>query len=263
MNNLLVYKNWALGFVEEVLNGAEYKPSGVCRHQCWSETMVLQPIIEGLLGLEADVLNNKIFLSPHFPVDWDTVKVERIRMGEHLVDFEMIRTNGKTTFEFTNKNANPVNIEFSPSFPTGTKFDALIDGIKTTVLQYDNHNHSTINISFPLNKSALLEIHHSGGISLLPHVPTPKPGYEPEGFRIIYAELNGDIYSINVQGISGNDYVMKVYIPDGEISSIDNGEIINKEKDIYNIEVVFKKDSSKYVNKTIRLTVRQRTNIRD
>jgi len=35
MNNLLGYQNWGLGFVDEVLNGSEYKPSGVCRHQCW------------------------------------------------------------------------------------------------------------------------------------------------------------------------------------------------------------------------------------
>jgi glycogen debranching enzyme len=67
MNNLNIYKNWGKGFVEEVMNGATYEPSGVCPHQCWSETMVLQPAIEGMLGLIVNDGEKKIVLSPAFP----------------------------------------------------------------------------------------------------------------------------------------------------------------------------------------------------
>ncbi|MCX8010868.1 MAG: GH116 family glycosyl hydrolase, partial [Ignavibacteria bacterium] len=76
MNNLLTYKNWAKGFVPEVLHGAEYRMSGVCPHQCWSQTMVLQPIIEGMLGLKINAFENSISLQPAFPINWDFVKVD-------------------------------------------------------------------------------------------------------------------------------------------------------------------------------------------
>jgi hypothetical protein len=59
MSNLLVYKNWSLGYIEEVLHGTQYKYFGVCRHQAWSETMVLQPAIEGMLGLNPDAMNHR------------------------------------------------------------------------------------------------------------------------------------------------------------------------------------------------------------
>ncbi len=83
MNNLQVYKHWGLGYVEEVLHGLEYKPSGVCHHQCWSETMVLQPIVEGMLGLEPNAVEHEISLSPRFPPQWDDVSVNHI-MGRDI-----------------------------------------------------------------------------------------------------------------------------------------------------------------------------------
>ena len=81
MNNLLIYQHWGLGFVEEVLNGEVYEPSGVCNHQCWSETMVLQPAIEGMLGFRPDAANHRIELSPAFPADWDNVSVRNLKTG--------------------------------------------------------------------------------------------------------------------------------------------------------------------------------------
>ncbi|MDX5419360.1 MAG: hypothetical protein LPK09_09085, partial [Hymenobacteraceae bacterium] len=54
MNNLLLYRHYGLGSAEETLNGAVYKPAGVCYQQGWSETMVLQPVSEGMLGFAPD-----------------------------------------------------------------------------------------------------------------------------------------------------------------------------------------------------------------
>lgn len=253
MNNLLVYKNWALGFVEEVLNGAEYKPSGVCRHQCWSQTMVLQPTIEGMLGLEADALNSRLKLSPHFPADWDSVKVENIKVGYYSVDMKMKRVSGKTIYEFTNSSNYELAIDFSPTFPSGTKFkSAFIDG-KPAVI--DNSGFSTINFSFTLGKSAKIEIEHNGGIAVLPNVVLPKVNSTSDGFRILSDKLNGNNYEVVVQGKSENKNEMKVYAADGKINSVENGKIISREKSIYTIAVEFEKSSSKYVNRTVRMKI--------
>ncbi|MDD4645081.1 MAG: GH116 family glycosyl hydrolase, partial [Bacteroidales bacterium] len=96
MSNLLVYKHWSLGYIEEVLHGTEYKYFGVCRHQAWSETMVLQPAIEGMLGLDPDAMNNTIGISADFPLDWDSASAENIRLGENLFNLKLLRTPEKT-----------------------------------------------------------------------------------------------------------------------------------------------------------------------
>ncbi|OGU61875.1 MAG: hypothetical protein A2V66_10540 [Ignavibacteria bacterium RBG_13_36_8] len=252
LNNLLVYKNWSLGFVEEVLNGAEYKPSGVCPHQCWSETMVLQPIIEGMLGLQTDAINNKLKLSPRLPADWDFINVERIRLGDCSINFKMNRIKGKTIYTFEQTNSQPTTIEFAPYLPAGTKIKKiLIDGSET--LQQSNNE--AINLIFTLNKSLQIEIIHTGGISVLPFVPSPKPEYRSEGFRILNDTLNENVYSIDIQGKSGNSYVMKLFLSDSEIRSISNAEIISHYGLMYEIKVPFDISDEKYLNKTVQIVI--------
>src|SRR5690606_14314629 len=70
VSNLMQYRHWAPGSIEEALNGDVFLPNGVCSHQCCSETMVLQPAIEGMLGLKPDAMANRLTLSPYFPWHW-------------------------------------------------------------------------------------------------------------------------------------------------------------------------------------------------
>ncbi|HOI29342.1 MAG TPA: amylo-alpha-1,6-glucosidase [Melioribacteraceae bacterium] len=235
MNNLLVYKNWQLGSVEEVLHGSEYKPSGVCSHQCWSQTMVLQPAIEGMLGLKVDALNNRIDLAPGIPADWDTLKVERIRIGKNFLNFTMKKEKGKTTYRFSTDTSEPVAVGFRPLFPSGTKFNsALLNDEPEKINLVDGGN---INFSFNLSNLATLELLHEGGISVLPKVIIPKPGSFSEGLRILNERVEEDNYIVTVQGLSGST---------GELEVIrENGKEI--------ISVRFESGSGKYANKEIKL----------
>lgn len=232
MNNLLVYKNWQLGFVEEVLHGAEYKPSGVCSHQCWSQTMILQPTIEGMLGLEIDALNNRIKLSPRFPAVWDSVKVERIRIGNNFVDFTMKRQNGSVSFLFSTNSSRPILVEFNPLFPLGTKFiKAVINNEETAIEQFSNR---TINLLFTLLSSTTIEISCEEGIAALPNIVLPKPNFISEGFRIINESIRGEDYVVEVQGAAGSSNQLKIW-KNGKIEFINvefdggDGKYINKE----------------------------------
>ena len=251
MNNLLVYKNWQLGFVEEVLNGSEYKPSGVCSHQAWSETMVLQPAIEGMLGLKTNMLNNKLTLSPRFPADWNYVKVERIKIGKAIINFEMKREKGKTEFNFTSPSSSSIQIEFKPSFANGTKLnDLFINGKRTSIEQLNN---STIHLSLVLNKLCKIEISHSGGISVLPEIVLPQPNDSSKGFRILSENISGNYYTVEAQGKSGSQNEMSIYCADNKITNVENGKIISSDGSVYKIAVEFEKSSSKYLNKTVKL----------
>jgi glycogen debranching enzyme len=251
MNNLLVYKNWQLGSVEEVLNGSEYKPSGVCSQQAWSETMVIQPAIEGMLGLEVDARKNILKLSPRFPADWDSIKVERIKIGNVCINFEMKRIDGKTNFYFSTNSSNPVNVDFNPSFQFNTKFSSIsINGKEKIIEQVSN---STIHSSFTMRKSTNIELIHTGGISVLPEIVLPGPNDFSKGFRILSDNLIENSYTVEVQGKSGSQYEMKVYCSGDKIAAIDNGKIISFEKSIYTIAVEFERSSSKYMNKTIKM----------
>ncbi|MBA4318116.1 MAG: hypothetical protein C0412_06925, partial [Flavobacterium sp.] len=114
MNNLLVYKNWGLGYIEEVLHGMEYKPAGVCSHQAWSESMALQPLLEGMVGIKPDVLKNELYLSPQIPPHFNKLKVSNILFGNSRIDMSYIAEPGVLKYIFKSNRNGSSNIIFSP-----------------------------------------------------------------------------------------------------------------------------------------------------
>ncbi|MFA3783299.1 amylo-alpha-1,6-glucosidase [Melioribacteraceae bacterium 4301-Me] len=260
MNNLNVYKNWNLGFVEEVLNGEQYLPSGVCSHQCWSETMVLQPILEGMLGLNANALNNKLILSPKLPANWDFINVKNIKLGNHSLNFKMEKTSDKIIYSFEHFGNNNLEIEFIPYLPKGTQIEKiLIGGKEISVKKYFGRQEDFVKLFLNVNKNLYVEIFYSEGISALPIITNPKVGDYSEGFRIISTNYSGNYYSIKVEGKPKSEGTLEIFCPANNISSIINGNLVSVKKNIYNVKVVFDEKQSRYVDKEVKIKLKSVT----
>ena len=248
MNNLQVYDDWALGFVEEVLNGAEYQPSGVCSHQCWSETMVLQPAIEGMLGLKPDATKNFLAFSPDFPANWDRVNIENIRIGGYLLGFEQIRKGNKVRFNFSHQGDSSLKIQFSPRLPSGTQIlEISLDGI---IQKFDPQN---LAVNFEILKTSEIEISFKNGIEVLPFIAHPKPGESPEGSRIIETKFVNGIYEISFEGKSGSSVEFEVYINSSKIKEVINAKLISQDDRIFRFSLDFPETDSKYATKTVKI----------
>ncbi|MCL5029282.1 MAG: GH116 family glycosyl hydrolase [Bacteroidetes bacterium] len=258
MNNLLNYKNWARGYVEEVLNGKVYQPSGVCDHQCWSETMVLQPALEGMLGLNADAFNNELTISPRLPFNWNFINVERIKVGDQSLNFKMKRDAEKTVYNFRQEREKKLAVNFIPTFPLGTTISKiLVNGKETKFNLEDDSQSESIKLHFNIEDKTEIEIFHSGGISVLPVVAHPIPNDSSEGFRILSSRLNGNEYSVKVQGKPKHDEILKIYSPSDQIKSIEGGEKIDYKNQVYSIKVIFPDGKEKYVNKIVGTFLKQ------
>jgi glycogen debranching enzyme len=246
MSNLLVYKNWSLGYIEEVLHGTQYKYFGVCRHQAWSETMVIQPAIEGMLGLKPDAMKNNVIINPDFPLDWDSVTVENIRVGSHVFSMTQVRKAGKTILDFNRKGPaqessddKPFVILFSVNLLKGDILDKMIinNGEKEDISHVGAGIGNTSQVSgmSRLNEKIHVEVYHSGGIGVLPLVHHPAPGDSSVGLKIISDELIGKKYVVKVEGISGSK---------GKIRIMQSGKVMEK-------EFVFPESKEKYVQKDL------------
>jgi glycogen debranching enzyme len=258
MNNLNIYKNWGKGFVEEVMNGASYEPSGVCPHQCWSETMVLQPAIEGMLGINIIPGENKIVLSPHFPAGWDSVSVRNIRIGNSIFDLCMKRTDESYFYTFTPHGTQSINIEFSPTLPAGTKFNSVLkDGNDTPFTSFNDQKRASLLTTLKLIEPCMLQVDYQEGIEVIPEQTDPKPGDRSEGMRIISTRFSGYKYFVDLEGVRKTSRNIEVLIHGQEIEKIENGELKGNEGDIYHIEVTFEPGDSKYLNKTVIIYLKQ------
>jgi glycosidase/glycogen debranching enzyme len=235
MSNLLVYKNWSLGYIEEVLHGTQYKYFGVCRHQAWSETMVLQPAMEGMLGLKPDAMSNTLGMSLNFPFDWDTVSVDNIRLGDNRFSFKMNRTPMATSVAFNNLltssapdlTSSAPHLFLTIPLPKGTEVETVL--LNGQPAPY-KRTAGGIEMEITAAEKSLIELKHAGGISVLPLVHHPEPGDSSTGLKIISDHLIGTKYVVKVEGLSGSS---------GKIRLIKSGKVEAH-------EFIFPKTKEKY-----------------
>ena len=257
MNNLLMYKQWNMGSVEETLDGSKFEPAGVSSQQGWSETMVLQPVSEGMLGIVPDALSNNISLSPQFPWNWNTVKVANINFGTHSIDFEMNRTQKTTTFHFKGDEKQEVTLNFSTSLPLGTKVKKV--AINNTVVPFTVVEKSeSIALKFDpilLKGASLIEIYHNKGIGALPQVNEPQPGDTNKEAKIIKQQLSDEIFDLVIEGLPGKKYQVRV-MSNSKIKKVYNARIIKKEGTVYTLETETPASSQKYATQKISIKVK-------
>ncbi|PKL79291.1 MAG: hypothetical protein CVV25_08590 [Ignavibacteriae bacterium HGW-Ignavibacteriae-4] len=257
LNNLNVYKNWSRGYVEEVLNGSEYIPTGVCNHQCWSETMVIQPAIEGMLGLEVSAIDKEIIIAPKLRPDWDNLSVNNIRIGEDLISFDYKRNNDFIQYNFALEGSGKVKLIFQPSLLPGTDIKKVLlnDEEYSFSLLEDGHTVSLLTAIDKMNP-ANIKIYFENGISVLPLEQIVKPTYKAEGLRIIDSGISGDDYIIKLESLTGKTDKIKVYSNMEIDGRITNANIISKNKNIYELEIKFEESGEKYSTETVRVKIK-------
>ncbi len=81
-----------IGAVTELLSGEFFVPFGrSTSHQLWSSAMVITPLMRGLFGIDVDGLNHTIDVQPHLPADWGGAEVDRLRVGDSVVNLSYTR----------------------------------------------------------------------------------------------------------------------------------------------------------------------------
>lgn len=255
MNNLLIKNNWDLGFVEEVLNGLEYKPSGVCPHQCWSETNALHPGITGMIGWKPNAPKKTVDLKPRFPIHWEKVAVNNLRVGNSTIRFEMDKTIEETFYSLKLVDGEPVTINFSPEIPKGMMItNATLNGKEIKISNIRNRKLLSEQISFKLiNKSEVVFNHH-GGVGIVPITPKPLPGEKSMGNRIIESRYKKNRYFIKFESKSGSKSHFKIKVFDQKVRKIRGAKIVKADKDgVITLEVQFPEDNKNFVDKNVVL----------
>jgi glycogen debranching enzyme len=70
----------SLGLMKELI------PQGICFIQLWSAALFVQGIVVGLCGIEPDMRNHQITITPQLPAEWPEVRFEKLLVGNWLLD---------------------------------------------------------------------------------------------------------------------------------------------------------------------------------
>ncbi len=260
VSNLNNYQDWGYGHVEEVLNGLEYKPSGVCAHQCWSETMALQPLIEGMLGYEPDAINHAISLSPSFPVNWDSVKVNHLKMGDVDISFEMKRDGHICKFVFVqNQGRQHPILYFSPIFEAGTEITAVECGNKSLAFAMQNKaDHVKTIMSFQMKDTVIVTISYHRGLGVVPPDIRLAPGAVSQHIRVVSSELVDNQFIISTEGPGGTNQKLTISKGDYLITGVEVATIVKDLDGMLEMELSFprsKNAKNNYTQKVVTVEV--------
>lgn len=252
MANLLNYQGISHGRVPEVINGLVFKPSGVTLHQCWSETMVLQPAIEGMLGFVPDALHKRMALAPRLPFHWNDLQIKKLRMADASISFDMKKGNGKALYTFSSNQ--PVTVDFTPSFAPGTQIDHVLVNEKEIVynLTY-NEEYVNLGMEIHLDKTTTVEVTFREGMSALPAYRLSQYEETSKGSRILSQNWTGKALEVMIEGCSGTSSSIDLYLPEGYrlIEGTDR-EVKNK-AEVYTFDVTFDRTKDKYTTKIIKI----------
>ncbi|MFZ0391361.1 MAG: amylo-alpha-1,6-glucosidase [Calditrichia bacterium] len=239
-NNMNIKNHWALGFVEEVMNGEKYQPSGVCPHQCWSETNILHPAIHGMIGWKPDAPHQSAVLYPQFPQHWDSVTVNNLRAGSSRIQVKMKRTATEESYQIRLLEGDPLQIHFRPAISNGISRAAFLLDNQEISRSGSSTGTDSPEISFQLSGENRITIQQQGIAGMLPVLPDPEIGERSEGYRIISEERTRSTYKVTVEGKTGSSHIFSLRVFSQGIGSIRNGEILESSSpSIVNFRVTF------------------------
>ena len=254
MNNLNIYRDFSLGYLEEVLNGEKYKPSGVCPHQCWSETMVLQPLIEGMLGLQPDAIKNRLIFCPSIPYEWNEISVSNIIIGDKSISWSMERAKHATHYHFSSTASDTCHITFGPCFMEGTAIRSVsLNGINVPLEACMDEYSKNISLTFDLSEKTEVIVKHNSGIGLAAPDEKPLPNESSSAIRIIGTDWDGEKYCIVTEGAPGMQYELKAINHIGKVRAV-SGASYRQEGDTLWLELAFSAMNKGYKRQRIEIT---------
>jgi galactose mutarotase-like enzyme/glycogen debranching enzyme len=186
----------ARGRNPEVFSGRLYKPLDTSvPQQFFATSMVLTPLLRGLMGLELDAPAGRLTLAPHLPADWDSVAVEHLRFGATTIDLRLSRNGGRYRAELIRQEGNgPIEVVFLPALPLGATTSA-----ERTETPGDVH----ATARGTLRQSLTLEVPYQGGWSIAPPARRPAIGDRSSAPRILSERLINGSYTVQVEGLAG------------------------------------------------------------
>ena len=263
LSNASLFSQFSAGCVEEVLDGESFMPAGVCPHQAWSESMVLQPLFEGMLGLRSDGTSGTIIVRPFLPPGWDYLDVTNIPVDGALVGLRIRRTSEETAYTFscrrprgTSGSMGAITVVLEPLFPLGTSLlETTIDdrriGRPSEITGYVRIPHYRLR----LERSVTVRFRHRLGIALVVEHPHFIKGERSEGLRIVDERWKRRTYELVLEGRQDREYLADVYDPSESIKRIEGGIALAREGTRLLVSIRFPEGAGdSYTRSTLRFT---------
>jgi glycogen debranching enzyme len=119
MQNVNLTYSQDLGDVTELLSGQFYQVLGrSTAHQLWSSAMVISPLVRGLFGLQWNVAQHTLTVTPQLPAAWPQATLRHVPFGDSWLDLSFTRER------------TMLRVQASGPAAAGLKLASLAEGAK-------------------------------------------------------------------------------------------------------------------------------------
>jgi glycogen debranching enzyme len=264
MANVLLTFPGALGYVTELLSGDFATAFGrSSHHQIWSEAMVINPIVKGMLGLEAGNAGGTLRLSPALPATWDRVAARGVRVGAATYDVTFQRSAGRLVIHVTRAgsagSALPQRMIMAPAFPTDARVRAVtINGAsaRPELIRLGDEQRAQVTIP-QAGSSTDVVFTYDEGTDAEVDPPAPVPGASNEGLRLLRAWADAGALHLVAEGRGGRSYPVRVRSPK-RVGTAEGVTMLPQAGNIQPIQITFAGSADAYVRRTITLPLSPR-----
>ncbi len=210
-SNALLVLDGSLGHVTEVLSGDFYQPlSTSSPHQIWSAAMVVNPLLRGLFGLDADATRHQLRFAPHVPAEWKSFELHNIRVAGDVINFKYSHTEDGITLEMKRSGSGDCTLEFSPAVNLrAVATGAEINGRRVAMRMERKHEDQHVSVRFPINEgSSTLHIRLRNDFGYGISLKLPPLGERSKGLRVVSESWgpNNESLTLDVAGVPGKPY---------------------------------------------------------
>ncbi len=231
--------DWARGRHPELLSGSYYRPLDTAvPHQFFATSMLISPLMMGMLGWEPDAPAGRARLAPQLPPQWKHTTVDNLRVGHTEVDAVFEQGVGRFVTEIAARGP-PVDLELVISVPPGASNVARTasPAERSTDVFVPNGSHDqeyVVNLRVT-DAPTRVELRWTGGLAVEPPTVALEPGQRSEGIRITDFHYENDGWLISTEGNGGSTYELRLH---GEtFSRVEGGRLIGHDGSVGTIAV--------------------------
>jgi len=225
---------WGLGANPEVFSGSAFEPlETAVPQQFFATSMLLTPLVRGLVGWEGDAPDHRVSLVPHLPPQWDALTVARLPVATGRYTVRFARTDTTLTTELTRTGGVGVDtLVFSPALPLGAVVrDVRANGRPVSCNARSTGADEHVDCRLPLGERLAVVVRHSPGWAVLLPSPAPERGAHSRNMKLVSQRLAGDTLELQLEGLAGQVYQMVVRTPLGErtiaVAFPDSGDAVD------------------------------------
>jgi hypothetical protein len=184
-------------------------------HQFFASSMLVTPLVRGLLGWDPDAPRGRATLAPQPPPSWGTFQVHDLMVGGTRVLLSYDRKPGAgEAFVRLSGEGPPVEIAYTQSVPLGAR-NVRVEGspgVESGRGGNGRHDrfHET-NVTLRENAPVELRFSWEGGLEVEPPVTAVPVGAGSGGLRVLDFFMEGAEWVLLLEGDGGSSHPLRVF----------------------------------------------------